>query len=203
MISVSTLVAAGVKPTQARLFADPLAAACARFDIGTPARVAAFLGQCMVESGLLTKTEEDLSYRTPERILMVFGDRISGGIRQAQGLTGHPVELANVVYASRNGNCLPGDGWRFRGRGLIEITGRAIYAAAAARTGRPYLEDPDLVAKPDDAALSAAAYWAGHKLNALADSWQIDAITKVVNGRAMLHADLRQQYSEQALKGMR
>lgn len=201
MITLASLVAAGVPATQARLFADPMAKACQAFGMTTPARAAAFIGQCMVESALMTKTEEDLFYRKAERILQVFGDRVSG-LQQAGELAGHPTELANVVYAKVNGNAMPGDGWRFRGRGLIQITGRARYEGAAAGTGRPYVDQPDLVALPDDAALSAASFWNDGKLNSLADSWQIDAITRVVNGRAMLHADLRRQFSEQALKAL-
>lgn len=201
MITTGSLVAAGVAPTQARLFAGPLAAACARFDISSPARVAAFIGQCMVESSRFMNTEEDLYYRRPDWILEVFGDRVNG-IRQASTLTGKPQELANVVYAKVNGNSMPGDGWRFRGRGVLQITGRANYADAAEGLGRPYVDQPDLVSVPTDACLTAAWFWHGIKGNILADSWQLDVITRAVNGRAMREADIRRQYSEQALKAM-
>lgn len=199
MITIGSLIAAGVAPTQARLFADPLAVACARFDIDTPARAAAFIGQCMVESARFMTTEENLSYRRPELIIRVFGDRVSS-LQQASTLADRPVELANVVYAKVNGNSMPGDGFRFRGRGLIQLTGRGNYADAATGLNRPYVDQPDLVGKADDACLTAAWYWHNIKGNLLADSWQIDAITKAVNGKAMREADLRRQYSEQALK---
>jgi putative chitinase len=201
MISVASLVAAGVKPTQARLFAEPLKAACALFDIATPARAAAFVGQCMLESENFSDTEEDLFYRTPERVLEVFRGRVTS-LGQAAKLAKHPKELANTVYAGVNGNTEPGDGWKFRGRGLIQLTGRANYRDAEIGLARPYIDQPDLVAEPSDACLTAAWYWHSRKLNILADSWQIDAITKAVNGRRMLHADLRRQYSEQALQAM-
>lgn len=201
MITVASLVAAGVKPTQARLFADPLRAACALFDISTPARIAAFVGQCILESRGFADTEEDLYYRAPERVLEIFAGRVPSLARAAQ-LARHPKDLANTVYAGVNGNTDPGDGWRYRGRGLIQLTGRTNYTQAAAGTGRPYVDQPDLVAEPSDACLSAAWYWHSRKLNDMADSWQIDAITKAVNGRRMLHADLRRQYSEQALQAL-
>lgn len=196
-LSIASLIAAGVAPTQARIFAEPLAAACTRFDIATPARIGAFLGQCMLESQRFTHLEEDLYYRRAERILEIFGDRV-GSLARAAELVGHPEELANQVYAGVNGNTLAGDGFAFHGRGIIQLTGRANYADAAIGLGRPYVEQPNLVALPEDACMTAAWYWHNVKANLLADSWQIDAITRAVNGRRMLAADLRRQYSEQA-----
>ncbi len=200
MISVATLVAAGVPPTQARLFAEPLAAACARFGITTPARVAGFVAQCRVESADFTRLEENLMYTRPERIREVWPSRVPS-LADAAPLARNPQRLANRVYASRLGNGpeASGDGWRYRGRGLKQLTGRANYADAATALGRPYLEQPDLVAMPADACLTAAWYWHTIKGNVLADSAQWDAITRAVNGPGMLQADLRRQYAEQAV----
>jgi putative chitinase len=201
MITVARLIAAGIAPTQARMFAAPLERACRRFEIVTPARIAGFVAQCRVESAGFTQLEESLYYRSPERLLEIFPSRIKT-LAQAQTLVRNPQGLANVVYANRlgNGDEASGDGWRYRGRGLKQLTGRANYADAAQSLGRPYVEQPDLVAQPDDACLTAAWYWHTHKCNVLADSAQWDAITRVVNGPAMLLADRRKQYSEEGVQ---
>lgn len=201
MITVATLIAAGIGPTQARQFAEPLAAACRRFDITTPPRVAGFIAQCRVESSGFTQLEEGLSYRSPERIWDVFRRLRPRGMSGLALLVRNPQGLANAAYAGVNGNGdeASGDGWRYRGRGLKQLTGRANYADAAEALGRPYLERPDLVAQPEDACLTAAWYWHTAKCNILADSAQWDAITRAVNGPGMLQADARRQFAEEAI----
>jgi putative chitinase len=201
MITIAQLIAAGIAPTQARTFAEPLSLACSRFAINTPARIAAFVAQCRVESAGFTKLEEGLYYSTPDRIRQIFSSRVAT-IQDAQALARNPKLLANTVYAGKNGNgdAASGDGWTYRGRGLIQLTGRANYFAAGVGCGRPYLDEPDLVAQPLDACMSAGWYWYSNKLNPLADSMQTDEITRAVNGRAMLHADLRRQYAEEGAR---
>ena len=76
MITVASLIAAGIGPTQARQFAQPLAAACERFGITTPARIAGFVAQCRVESAGFTRLEENLSYRSADRLRQVFPSRV-------------------------------------------------------------------------------------------------------------------------------
>jgi putative chitinase len=186
VISVESLVAAGIGPTQARLFEAPLAAACARYAIDTPARAAAFVAQCAHESRLFTALEEGLWYRTPERICAIFPSSVPS-VAIARTLACNPKLLANRVYANRNGNGneQSGDGWRYRGRGLIQLTGRANYAQAASGAQRPYLDEPDLLLAADDACLAAAWFWQAHRLSALADAGRFDAITRAINGPAM------------------
>lgn len=205
MITVGALVAAGLHPTQARQFVQPLATACQRFDISTPARIGGFIAQCRVESDDLRKLEESLAYRTPERVRAVFPTRVLNMNDAARLVAAGPRAIANRVYADKggNGNEASGDGWRYRGRGILQLTLRNNYADAATALGRPYLDDPDLVAMPDDACLVAAWYWHTVKGNALADSAQWDAITRAINGPAMLHADLRRQYSVDAAAALR
>jgi putative chitinase len=196
-VTTEALVKLGIQPTQAKQFAQSLAAACSRFDINTPSRIAGFVAQCNVESDGFRDLEENLWWTTPERILKYFTSRVTG-LEHAARLTRNPQALANCVYAGKNGNGdeSSGDGWRYRGRGLKQLTGRANYHDAAVALGRPYVEQPDLVAQPDDAALTAAWFWHHNKLNLLADSGQWNAITRAVNGRAMAQADLRHQLSE-------
>lgn len=201
MITVQSLIRAGIGPTQARQFAEPLKAACALYSLDTPARVAAFMGQLRVESRGFTALEEDLMYSSPERILQVFKRLRRIGLYGAAQLVRNPQGLANKAYAGVNGNGdeASGDGWRYRGRGLKQLTGRATYQAAAEALGRPYLAQPELVAEPSDACLTAAWYWHSRRCNELADAWHIDAITERVNGPARLQLDERRQYAEQAL----
>ena len=202
MITVASLIMAGVAPTQARQFAEPLAQACRRFDINTPARVAGFVAQCRVESAGFTRLEENLRYSAPERLRQVFPSRVRSMADAAELVRAGPRAIANRVYAGRlgNGDEATGDGWRYRGRGLKQLTGRANYADAEAALARPYLVSPDLVAEPLDACMTAAWFWHTVKGNLLADSAQWDAITRAVNGPAMLQAAERRQYAEEGVR---
>lgn len=199
MISVASLVAAGVQPTQARAFADPLRAACALFAIDTPRRIGAFLGQALVESTGLTRLEENCYWTTPERIHRFFPSRVPS-VAAAIPLARNPARLASVVYANKNGNgdAASGDGWAYRGRGLFQLTGRGNYERAAAQLLRPYVEAPELVALPSDACLTAAWYWSSIGGNRLADDWKIAALTRAVNGPASDQAARRIDLSNEA-----
>lgn len=185
-LTVQQLIAAGANPTQARVFCDPLNAAMALYAIDTPVRVAAFVAQAMHESAHLTSMEENLFYTTPERIRALWPGRVSG-LDDAARLCRNPKTLANRVYASRmgNGNEASGDGWRYRGRGIFQLTGKNNYSDASVELNRPYIEQPDLVAQPSDACLTAAWYWHCNKLNTLADASNTRAITRAINGPAM------------------
>jgi putative chitinase len=186
---IERLIAAGVHPTQARAFADPLKAAMALFDISTKDRQAAFLAQCMIESQGFTKLEEDLYYTTPARVNAFFSAITTDA--EAALYIRKPKALANKVYANRNGNGdeASGDGWAFRGRGLFQLTGRANYkkASEGVGMGAVYLHKPDLVATPPDACLTAAWYWQSHGCNQLIDAGDFDRTTRMINGPAMLH----------------
>jgi putative chitinase len=198
-LDLARLVAAGVAPTQARTFLAPLRAACEAFRIDTPARAAGFIAQCCVESTGFTRLEEDLFYRKPEWLRQVFSSYVPS-LAVAQTLTRNPRALANRVYAGRlgNGSEASGDGWAYRGRGLLQLTGRDNYANAERALALPLLVQPELAAEPTGACLTAAWYWHTRKLNHLADSAQWDAITRAVNGPAMLHAAQRRQMSSDA-----
>jgi putative chitinase len=201
---IATLIDAGLGPTQARLFFEPLLWACQRFEINTPARVAAFLGQCHVESAGFTTLEENLRYRQPERLRAIFPSRVPDLATAAKLVAAGPQAIANRVYAGRigNGDEASGDGWRFRGRGIKQLTGRANYADAAVALARPYVQQPELVALPQDACLTAAWFWHSRKCNVLADAWNIDAITRAVNGPGMLQAQQRKSFSDDAVRAL-
>lgn len=189
---IETLIRLGVNPTQARQFAEPLRAAMSLHDISTDERRSAFLAHCILESSRFTRLEENLFYTTPERIRAVWPSRFKT-IAEATPFARNPKALANRVYSNRNGNGdqASGDGWRYRGRGLFQLTGLTNYQLAARAIGRPYVGDPDLVAEPTDACLTAAWFWMTNGGNQMIDRGEFDATTRMINGPAMLHAKER------------
>lgn len=202
-MTLGQLIAAGLSPTAARMFLSPLVAACAAWDVNTPERIAGLIGQCMVESNNFTVLEENLYYRA-ERLAQVFPSRVPNLATAQQLVTRGPQAIANCVYAGKNGNGdeTSGDGWRYRGRGLIQLTGRSNYKAAADGNWQSYLEAPDAVATPEHACLTAAWYWATRGCNVQADHQNWNACTLLVNGRAMLEKERRALLSEQALHAL-
>lgn len=203
-MNLSDLIACGVSPTQARLYVDPLSEAMQRFGITTRARVAAFIAQVAHESANFTRVEESLYYTTPERIRKMWPSRVPS-LADAARLTRSPQALANRVYANRlgNGDESSGDGWRYRGRGLIQLTGRSNYHVAGDALGAEYLARPELVAQPRDACLTAAWFWASIDGNTLADSGLIDSLTRRINGEAMAGADDRRSRFDDAMLALR
>lgn len=204
MISVGVLIAGGIGPTQARLFADPLQQACEQFGIdGGIRREAGFLANAAYESTLFVHLEESLYYTDAVRAAtLIFRSvfdtnhdrQISASeIDAARPYMRNPQALANRVYANRNGNGdeASGDGWRFRGRGLFQLTGRGGYARAAGRLNEPYLEQPELVAGVPDACYTAGAYWQDNGCNAIADAGDVDGLTRKINGPGMAGAAQR------------
>lgn len=204
MITFETLVAAGIGPAQARTFAPLLVQACALFQIDSVKRQAAFVAQCAHESNLFVHLEEDLFWRDPARIMRYFPSRVSS-LTEATALVGNRQALANTVYAGKNGNgnYASGDGFRYHGRGLIQLTGRANYTAAALELHEPFIDKPELAAEPGDACLTAAWFWAEGRCNGLADVGDIDGITRVVNGPAMAGAEERRTLYRRALQAFR
>lgn len=162
-----------------------------KYDLSTLRRVRYFMAQCAFESRNFTKLVEDLFYSTPSRIVEVWPRKFSltgqSGKLNAFNYTRNPAALANAVYAHVNGNGdeASGDGFKYRGRGAIHLTGKANYAAAS----QFLFGDDRLVTNPDQvesdiviALLTAAWFWATNKLNSLADQDQFTLVTKVING---------------------
>jgi putative chitinase len=198
MLSLQALISAGVAPTQARAFIAPLVFALERFKVDTCAQVAAFLAQAIHESTAFARLEEDLFYRDPRRIAQIFrtafdtdrdGKISDAEIEFARGYIQNPKSLASRAYAGRNGNGdeATGDGWRYRGRGLFQLTGRSNYEAAGQALGVDLVANPDLVAQPECAASSAAWFWTANGCNDLMrDGENFDLTTRRINGAAML-----------------
>ncbi|PHK93211.1 endolysin [Pseudoroseomonas rhizosphaerae] len=163
----------------------------ARYGITTPARRAAFLAQIGHESAGLTRLVESLDYAA-ERLVPVFGaHRITATQAAALGRKpGRPAQqqaIANQVYGGawglqQLGNVELNDGWRYRGRGALQITGRANYTRCAAALGVPLETLPACLETPTGAAEAAAWWWANHGCNALADTGDFSALTRRING---------------------
>jgi putative chitinase len=193
MITVVEIVdrlARGAQPSYRQAFAsgDRI---LAHYGIDRPLRVAHFLAQVLHETGGLTVQEENMSYRA-ERIVEVFGPgrhSASVGLDEARGLARNPPALAERVYGLGNprkarelGNSAPGDGFRYRGRGVLQTTGRANYRRLGQRAGVGFEASPELVVSAQHALSPALLEWAEGNLNAAADRNDIAAITRRING---------------------
>ena len=153
-----------------------------RFDISHPLRQAAFIGQAAHESGNFKMLVENLNYRA-ETLMKVWPKRFPT-LEFAKQYERDPKKIANSVYANRMGNRdeASGDGFRFRGRGLFQTTGHAGYYHAGKALGEDFVMNPDLVATPRYATLTAAFFWQTHKLNDYADARDYVTMTKRING---------------------
>lgn len=171
-----------ITPIKAEEWIDAINETFDRFDISTPERQACFLGQCAHESGGFTALKENLNY-SAEGLTKVWPKRFPS-LDAAQPYHRNPEKIANKVYADRmgNGNEASGDGFKYRGRGLIQLTGKDNYRACGEALGVDLVEEPDLVSTPQYAALSAGWFWDKNKLNQFADANDMTGLTKRING---------------------
>ncbi|BCA28386.1 glycoside hydrolase family 19 protein [Metapseudomonas otitidis] len=176
---------------QAGVFVSSINRAAARYDITSRVRLCAFLAQAGHESAELTRLVENLNYGAaglantwPARFALDPAARPRQPNGLAQSLERQPEAIANAVYGNRMGNgpAASGDGWRYRGRGLFQITGRAQYQRCGSALGLPLVVQPELLERPEHAAMSAAWFWDDNGLNALADAGRFDDITQRING---------------------
>ena len=165
----------------AGVFVSALNDAMARYKIDNRLRVAAFLAQVGHESGQLRTLVENLNY-SAEGLVRTWPRRFN--LLTATNCARKPEQIANIVYASRlgNGPAATGDGWKYRGRGLIQVTGWVNYQACGSALSLDLLTKPELLEQPAYAALSAAWFWSSNGLNELADAGKFEAITQRING---------------------
>jgi len=152
------------------------------YEINTPQRIAAFLAECAHESANFTAIQENLNYRA-ESLRKVWPTHFETDDIAAQ--YAHNQEaIANRAYASRmgNGNEASGDGWKFCGRGLIQLTGRENYQFFADSVGMSIDDVPAYLATFEGAVQSACYFWESNDLNKLADAGAIDHISRIING---------------------
>lgn len=165
-------------------------ATLARYEINTYTRAAMWLAQIGHESASLARVVENLNYTTPARLQQIFPRHFTT-LDMAKKYAGKPEWIGARVYANRLGNGpeQTGDGWRYRGRGLIQITGKVNYAEMAHLLVMPLVGEPDLLMLPHNAALSAGAFWNARSLNRFADAGQFEQTTRIINGGLHGHAD--------------
>lgn len=169
-----------------------------KYGITTERRVAHFVSQCAHESNNFRTLEENLNYRE-ETLLKIFGRYFGPGKRNAAEYAKNPEKIANYVYMdefrkSKMGNTQPGDGWRFRGRGLKQLTGRDNYTRFGASVGMSAEKAAEYVATEKGAIESACWFWDANKLNSLADGDDVTAMTKRINGGDIGLADRQSRY---------
>jgi len=163
------------------------------YEINTPNRIAAFIAQCAHESASFTALHENLNYRS-ETLSKVWPKKFPASI--AQQYAHKPEAIANRAYASRmgNGDEASGDGWRYCGRGLIQLTGKDNYTAFADSIGITPEEVSDYVQTFEGAAQSACWFWESNNLNQYADSGDIETMTKRINGGTLGLEDRKKHY---------
>ena len=172
-----------------------------KYGIDTPERVAGFIAQCGHESASFTVLEENLYYRA-ETLEKLFSKYFSKAGRNAEDYAKKPDKIANVIYANRMGNVSPasGEGYKFRGRGVIQLTGKSNYMNFAASINSAHDLDKvvEYVQTKRGALESACWYWNSRNLNAVCDANDIVKMTKLING-GTIGLDDRKKHYEHAI----
>lgn len=204
--SSELLVMAGKDQARVDTFLEPLNSAMEEYAINTPARVQMFVAQLAYESMAFSRLEENLLYTTPQRIRAVWPKRM-GVFTDSEidrNFVRRPQDLANFVYASRegNGDKDSGDGWKYRGRGLVQLTFLNNYVLHGNRIGVDLRADPDAAAHPVIACNLAGSYWHENRCNDFADAGAFDAVTQAINGPKMEGQARREILLEQITEAM-
>jgi len=203
LVDVSVLRAACPERSEALLapWLDPIKRACAQFEIDRIRRIAAFVSTIAHECGFVPGREENLNY-SAARMAQVWPGRFArpggrGPNDLARRLEHNPQAFANVVYASRlgNGDEASGDGWRFRGVGPFQLTGRANHQDFADAIGQS-LEDVEAYIRTlEGGIMSAAWYWEHYDVNRLADTPGVEDETRRINGGLVGVEDRRARFN--------
>ena len=184
MIPVTSSQLAGLAPNARSVYVTAFETGdevFAKYGINdTALRLSHFMSQILHETGGLTILVESLNYR-PERLLEVWPSRFKT-IEDAQPFAHNGEALANKVYGGRMGNVDPGDGWRYIGRGLLQITGRESYERYGDKLGIDLAGHPELAIDPQWALPIACEEWVASKCNDFADADDCRRVTRAVNG---------------------
>jgi putative chitinase len=208
--TIQHLRAAGVSQELAERWLPHVQGALARFGINTPMQVAAWIAQCAHESAGFKTLTENLNYSAdtmaavwPTRFAVLGADKKPVKVKGknqpnkfALALHRKPEMIANAVYSNRmaNGNIESGEGWKYRGRGLKQLTGKDNYTRCAQALGLDLVNNPDLLLTPEGASLSAAWFWNVNKCGPIADSGDFVALTKKINGGTIGLEDRQKRY---------
>ena len=166
---------------------DPLNQTFIKYNISTTQRQAAFIGQCQHESNNFRTLEENLHY-SADGLMRTWPSRFPSA-DVAEQYANNPEKIANKVYAGRMKNTEEGDGWKFHGRGLIQLTGRENYDNCGKGIGAVLADKPQLLVEPYYACMSAGWFWNKKGLNDLADKRDYPEMTKRINGGLLGLAD--------------
>ena len=185
MITADTLRQFAPRIVNAEAHAAALEKARQESTVNTPRRLCHFMGQVAVETAGFTVMEENLNYKNPQRLDAVFS-AVKGADDAKALIARGPQAIANRVYAKRlgNGDEASGDGWRYRGSGYMQLTGRDNYKAIGNMVKMDLVNHPELVREPLSAAQVAFAFWDAAGCSPLADAGDLDGITQKVNGPA-------------------
>lgn len=159
---------------------DPLNETLTKYQINTPQRIASFIGQCQHESGNFQLLQENLNY-SADALMRIWGSRFPTK-EEADKYHRNPEKIANKVYGGRMGNTEDGDGWKYRGRGIKQLTGKENYRNCGNGLGVDLVANPDLLLEPKYACLSAGWFWNKHNLNEIADKQEYETMTRRING---------------------
>lgn len=181
MIDAGLLQALGVGNNHATQYADLLAEACPLWEIDEKNEIAAFVANCAHESAHFSRVEENLNY-SAQALRMYWPKRVS--IELASRLARKPEQIANVVYANRmgNGDVDSGDGHRFKGRGILQVTGRFNYEKLSYAWGVDCLAEPEKLTTPLGAVVSACWFWKTNGCNELAQAERWKDLCIRING---------------------
>jgi putative chitinase len=201
LIDTSVLRAACPERENAQLepWVEPIKKACRRFEIDRIRRIAAFLATIAHESGFIPGREEKLNY-SAKRMAQVWPGRFARqGLPNdlAKRLAGDAEGLANHVYANRMGNGPPesGDGWRFRGVGPLQLTGRANHEAFAKALDLTIDQAEAYIRTIEGGVMSAAWFWEANDINRLADTPGVTDEAKRINGGTVGLADRERRFN--------
>ena len=159
---------------------EPLQAAFDKYDINTPKRQAAFIGQCAHESANFKVLQENLNY-SAEGLMKTWPSRFPTK-EIADQYARNPAKIAGKVYNGRLGNTSEEEAAKYLGRGLIQLTGKENYERCGSAIGVDLINEPTLLVEPNHAAMSAGWFWNKKGLNELADAQEHGIITKRING---------------------
>jgi putative chitinase len=170
-----------------------------KYGVNTPRRVAHFISQCAHESNNFRSLEENLNY-SADALTRVFPRYFGAGKRDANQYARQPEKIANYVYmdqfrTAKMGNVNEGDGWRFRGRGLKQLTGRDNYTRFGKSVGMTAEQAAEYVATEKGAIESACWFWDTNKLNTIADTDDVVLMTRRINGGNIGLEDRQQRYN--------
>lgn len=212
--AASLAVCTGAKQSDAIQYLPYIKEYCLEYGIDTAPRLAGFLAQVGHESANLTRLEENLNYSC-ESLANTWPHRYAaksedGGYIKVNNkytpnelailLNRNPQLIANNCYANRmgNGDEASGEGWKFRGRGLKQLTGKTNYAALTLDTGIDFISQPSLLLSCNYAVLSACWFWKTNNLNKFADRLDIEGMTRAING-GLLGLKMREILFKKAL----